>query len=52
MRSPMQLHHHLGLYSPEELDKIIELGDSLDLVEGAVLVKGQDSVEHKRETPR
>ena len=48
MRSPMQLHHHLGLYSPEELDKIIEIGDSLDLEEGAVLVKGKDSVEHKK----
>lgn len=48
MRRPMQLHHRLGLFSTEELDKIIELGDSLDLVEGAILVKGKDSIEHKK----
>ena len=47
MRRPMQLNHYLGVFSPEELDRITELGDSLDLVEGAVLVKGKDSIEHK-----
>jgi len=44
----MQLNHYLGVFSPEELDRITELGDSLDLVEGAVLVKGKDSIEHKK----
>ena len=44
----MSLRHHSGLYTPEDLDKITELGDSLDLIEGAVLVKGKDAVEHKK----
>ena len=48
MRKPMQLNHYLGIFSPEELTRITELGDSLDLVEGAVLVKGKDSIEHKK----
>ena len=44
----MSLRHCSGLYSPEELDKIIELGETLELVEGAVLVDGKDAVEHKK----
>ena len=44
----MSLRHRSGLYTPEDLDKITELGDSLDLIEGAVLVKGKDAVEHKK----
>ena len=44
----MSLRHHSGLYTPEDLDKITELGDSLDLIEGAVLVDGKDAVEHKK----
>jgi hypothetical protein len=48
MRRPMQLNHYLGIFSPEEVTRITELGDSLDLVEGAILVKGKDSIEHKK----
>ena len=48
MGRPTSLHHYSGLYSPEDLDRITELGDSLDLIEGAVLVKGKDAVEHKK----
>ena len=44
----MSLRHHSGLYTPEDLDKITEIGDSLDLIEGAVLVDGKDAVEHKK----
>jgi len=42
------LHHNYGVFSTEELEEINRLGDSLNLVEGAVLVKGKDSVEHKK----
>ena len=42
------LHHNYGVFSTEELKEINKLGDSLELKEGAVLVNGEDSVEHKK----
>ena len=48
MGKKVALHHNYGVFSTEELEEINKLGDSLNLVEGAVLVKGKDSVEHKK----
>ena len=48
MRKPMHLHHHSSLFSSKELQSILDYCKSLELIEGAVLVKGQDTVDHNK----